>query len=264
MQPQSPTALKTEFPKSPEVSCQFLEWDSQFFGCRIGSVRGRQLSVPVLSEIDGWRKTQRIDCLYFLADFEDPETIRLAENNFFRLVDIRLTLSLAFSSLPQMPLTAAIRMSHSQDIPALRAIARSSHTSSRFYFDPNFPRDRCDALYETWIEKSCSGDADVVFVPEVEGEPAGYVSCHLKPDQTGLIGLVGLAPEARGKDVGTELVLEALHWFRTKNVNKVTVVTQGRNVAAQRVYQRCGFCTQSLQLWYHRWYSDQRPGSDSL
>ena len=155
MQPQSPTAPKTEFPKSPEASCQFLEWDSQFFGCRIGSVRGRQLSVPALSEIERWCEIHRIDCLYLLADFEDPGTIRLAEKNFFRLVDVRLTLSLAFSSLPQMSFTAnAIRMSHSQDVPALRAIARSSHASSRFYFDPNFPRDRCDALYETWIEKS--------------------------------------------------------------------------------------------------------------
>jgi ribosomal protein S18 acetylase RimI-like enzyme len=33
----------------------------------------------------------------------------------------------------------------------------------------------------------------------------------------------------------------------------VSVVTQGRNVAAQRLYQRAGFVTASTQLWYHRW-----------
>jgi len=32
------------------------------------------------------------------------------------------------------------------------------------------------------------------------------------------------------------------------------VVTQGRNLAAQRLYQRNGFVTASLQLWYHRWF----------
>jgi dTDP-4-amino-4,6-dideoxy-D-galactose acyltransferase len=258
MQPQSPAATKAEFSK---LSCEFLEWDSLFFGCRIGSVRARQLSTPALLEIDRWCEAQRIDCLYFLADFDNPETIRLAEKNFFRLVDVRLTLRLTFSSLPDLPpAVGGIRLSQSRDVPVLRRIARSSHASSRFYFDPYFPRDRCDALYETWIEKSCSGDADVVFVPELEGEPAGYISCHLKPDQAGLIGLVGLAPEARGRDLGVELVREALRWFRTKNVTQVAVVTQGRNVAAQRIYQRCGFYTQSLQLWYHRWSSQQRRG----
>jgi hypothetical protein len=35
----------------------------------------------------------------------------------------------------------------------------------------------------------------------------------------------------------------------------VAVVTQGRNGAAQRLYQRCGFVTHALDLWYHKWYS---------
>jgi hypothetical protein len=31
-------------------------------------------------------------------------------------------------------------------------------------------------------------------------------------------------------------------------------VTQGRNLAAQRLYQRTGFLIRDLQLWYHKWY----------
>jgi hypothetical protein len=34
----------------------------------------------------------------------------------------------------------------------------------------------------------------------------------------------------------------------------VNVVTQGRNSKAQRLYERCGFLTRSVQLWYHRWF----------
>lgn len=261
-----PTAPKTEFPTAAEACCRFLDWDSQFFGRRIGSVRLHQLSTAALVEIDAWCKTQQIDCLYFLADFQDSETIRLAEKGLFTLVDIRLTLVSNLSgSAEAPPATSGIRLSRQQDIPALRRIARSSHTSSRFYFDPNFPRECCVALYETWIEKSCCGYADAVFVPEVEGQPVGYISCHLRPDHTGNIGLMGLAAEVRGNDVGTALVRAAQSWFLARNVKQVTVVTQGRNVAAQHLYQRCGFCTQSLQLWYHRWsFPEQRQGSESL
>jgi hypothetical protein len=34
----------------------------------------------------------------------------------------------------------------------------------------------------------------------------------------------------------------------------VKTVTQGRNIPAQRTYQRCGFQTAAVQLWYHRWF----------
>jgi len=33
----------------------------------------------------------------------------------------------------------------------------------------------------------------------------------------------------------------------------VTVVTQGLNVPAQRLYQKSGFLVSSVYLWYHLW-----------
>lgn len=258
------TAPTVEQPTPGEAPCILLDWDSQFFGRRVASVRDHKLSSGSRGEIETWCERQQIDCLYFLTRFEDSETIQLAERAQFTLVDIRLTL---VSDLPEPIETLVgvpvIRTSRQEDIPTLRRIARSSHTSSRFYFDSHFPRHLCDAIYETWIEKSCSGQADAVFVPEVDGQPAGYLSCHLGPNQTGNIGLVGLAAEARGRDVGTEMVRAAQRWFFERNVKKVTVVTQGRNVAAQRLYQRCGFGTQSVELWYHRWFS-RESGSELL
>ena len=69
----------------------------------------------------------------------------------------------------------------------------------------------------------------------------------------GQIGLVGVSAEARGRGVGHALVNHALDWFTRNDVEAVAVVTQGGNVAAQRLYQRCGFLTESVQLWYHKW-----------
>ncbi|MGP0101640.1 MAG: GNAT family N-acetyltransferase, partial [Solirubrobacteraceae bacterium] len=68
------------------------------------------------------------------------------------------------------------------------------------------------------------------------------------------IGLLGVSPQARRKGIGKNLVLAAIDWFRTQGVPSVTVVTQGNNLPAQRLYQQHGFLSHDLQIWYHKWY----------
>ena len=52
---------------------------------------------------------------------------------------------------------ALVRSAELADLPALQGIAGHSHTDSRFYADAHFPRHLCDALYSTWITRSCTG-----------------------------------------------------------------------------------------------------------
>ena len=124
----------------------------------------------------------------------------------------------------------------------------------RFYFDRHFPRELCARLYETWIEESCKGYAQAVLVAQHHGQPAGYITCHVYPDH-GQIGLLGISPNARKLGIGAGLIHAALDWFAAQDLNAVTVVTQGRNIAAQRLYQQCGFLTEKCELWYHRWFN---------
>ena len=42
--------------------------------------------------------------------------------------------------------------------------------------------------------------------------------------------------------------------LRRSSARRITVVTQGRNARAQRLYQRAGFVTESVRLWFHRWF----------
>jgi dTDP-4-amino-4,6-dideoxy-D-galactose acyltransferase len=240
--------------------CEYLPWDSEFFGLRIGRVNANRLTPATAAAISEWCETNSIDCLYFLADSADPESVRLAEHHGFRLVDIRVTFEKQLGrevveEKGGAAVEGMIRPSRPEDIPALRAIAGVSHHDTRFYFDPNFPPARRDALYETWIEKSCNGYADAVLVAEFDNTAVGYITCKLLGEGggEGQIGLVGVAPEHQGKGLGSSLVEASLRWFAEHGIERVTVVTQGRNTAAQRLYQRCGFVTQSVQLWYHLW-----------
>ena len=38
-----------------------------------------------------------------------------------------------------------------------------------------------------------------------------------------------------------------------KKIKKLYVVTQGRNIRAQRLYQKNGFIIKSSGIWYHKW-----------
>lgn len=235
--------------------CQYLEWDSEFFGRRIARVIINQLNLETIEHIVTWCNAHQIECLYFLGDAADHYTARLAEDNQFHLVDIRVTLEKQLGTLlPEKAFQGAIRPCVINDIPALRAIASVSYRDSRFYHDPQIPESLSNTLYETWIEKSCKGHADIVWVAELQDRPVGYISCHLLGQAQGQIGLVGIDGARQGMGLGNKLVNKALHWFAQQNVTQVTVVTQGRNVKAQRLYQKCGFLTNSVQLWYHRWF----------
>lgn len=241
-----------------ENACEYLEWDSNFFGKRIARSQTSQLTIENVGDILLWCERHRIDCLYFLADSTDPETPTVAECNNFHLVDIRLTLECLLETTPAFNSgRLEIRPAQTTDIPTLRTIARTSHKHSRFYYDGNFSATSCDALYETWIEKSCLGWARRVFVGVDSGLPIAYITCDGGTSRAvaGSIGLVGVAKEAQRTGVGTILVNRALHWFGEQGLKKVSVVTQGRNVRAQRLYQRNGFLSRSTQLWYHKWFN---------
>jgi dTDP-4-amino-4,6-dideoxy-D-galactose acyltransferase len=260
--------------------CRHLEWDSRFFGVEIAQVATGTLDAAAIGAVDRWCADRQIDCLYFLADAPGPSTA-CAEDAGFHLVDVRVELTRALAPAPSdlpprtpaapadatphglaSPVASArrVRPAEPRDVPALRAIARTSHRDSRFYRDERFPRARCDALYETWIEKSCQGAAAAVLVADTGGIAAGYVTCEQPAETVGRIGLFAVAAEARGRGAGTALVASALAWLAARGVETVGVATQGRNVAAQQLYQTAGFRTAALRPWYHRW---RAPRSDA-
>ena len=242
--------------------CKFLTWDTNFFGKKIARATVSRMDKQTAEVILEWCQINNIECLYFLADSNHAETVKVAEDYDFRLVDIRITLQRHLRDEEvrvknDLSQTVAVRPSRPCDISELQAIARISYYHSRYYFDPCFSTNSCQALYETWIKRSCSGYANMVLVAEMNGKAIGYVSCHLMNDTLGgQIGLVGVASGARGRGVGKTLIDHCLDWFATHGCELVKVVTQGRNIAAQRLYQSCGFLTHSVELWYHKWLSD--------
>jgi len=238
---------------------RLLEWDTAFFGRRIASISGAGIDAVSLAEALVDAREQNVECVYALCAVDDLDAIRALGSAGGRLVDVRMTFERGLP-VPEVPHSeSAIRAARESDIPALRQLAAASHGSSRFYSDGRFPKLLCDEMFATWIERSCSGWADTVQVAEIDGLVSGYTTGHVREDARGEIGLVAVDPRAQGHGLGAKLVAATLEDLRRRGARNATVVTQGRNLAAQRLYQGQGFRTQRVQTWHHLWLDEARP-----
>jgi dTDP-4-amino-4,6-dideoxy-D-galactose acyltransferase len=236
-----------------------LDWDSQFFGVKVGSIQQEKLDDADAHAAAEWARENRVDWLYFLADAQDPETIQAAQRARFQYVGDRLELGRRLrgplrEALPD-PEGIAFREAKHTDVADLRSIAESAYEQSRFFFDAHVDRSKARELYGVWIERSVvDAYADWVIVADSAAGPCGYITGKRVVNGTGSIGLVGVSAGVRGQGVGAQLVERAVDRFAAQNFEQVVVVTQGSNVFAQRLYQRCGFLSQSVKSWFHKWY----------
>jgi dTDP-4-amino-4,6-dideoxy-D-galactose acyltransferase len=230
-----------------------LPWDSKHFGIEIARVNGNRLSESLVSEIEEWLAANPVDCLYFSAALE-ANTLRYAAELGFRFIDARVTLETA----PRLTEPAkGIRVATHEDLPDLCRIASESHHDSRFYADGRFDRNACDKLYRIWISNGLSDENGVVFVPDMEGKAAGYISIHAK-DGAGQISLLAVDTPFRRFHLGTELIRAANAWFLAQGVSRIEVPTQAGNIPAIRLYEKSGFLVWKVEPWYHRWTVEQR------
>ncbi len=245
--------------------CELLPWDTNFFKMRIARFTSSTLSPSILADTEIWCRDNDIDCVYFLAPLHPAPSVRLAEDFGFRLMDVRVTLRRELSiggAFPSPSSRMVIRGVHSHDVAKLESMSEDLYRHSRFYTDPNFSDEHCAALYSAWIRKSCDGYADEVFVAEKQGEPAGYITLKVSPDKTETaIGLMGIGVQSRQQGTGTLLLDHAIAWSTNHGATATSVVTQIRNVGAMRLYEKAGFRTSAVDLWYH-WWPKKQPAEN--
>jgi ribosomal protein S18 acetylase RimI-like enzyme len=244
------------------ITCEHLPWDTEHFGVRIARVGTRRLDASGAAEATRWADDEGVDCLYLLADAGHSETLRAAAAHGFRLVDVRVTLraKLDRAHLPTASSSVVVRSARNGDRESLVALAADGYATSRFYADGRFERRAVDRLYARWMEGSVDGAlADALLVAEVGRAVVGYVTASTEEvEGVGVIGLVGVTAADRGAGVGRALVACALSRFADAGLSAGEVVTQGANVAAQRLYESCGFRAFRVELWYHRWADEAR------
>ncbi|HEX2096181.1 MAG TPA: GNAT family N-acetyltransferase [Solirubrobacterales bacterium] len=231
--------------------CEVLDWDTELWGFPVARVLAERLDQDEARRIAAWGDQAGVRCTFLLAGADDGETAEAARAVGFWPVDSRVTLRREPGAAPRDGGAGGdaveVRLAGEADRAALTALAREAHTDTRFFFDRGFPREGAEELYERWLARGFESPEREVLVADRRGEAVGYVIVSIDPPA---IELIAVAQAARGEGVGRALVAAVIDRYPD---SPVTVVTQGRNVAALRLYEAAGFRVTSSQAWYHRW-----------
>ncbi len=238
--------------------CRKLEWDSEFFGANIAFLSCLRLTENIEKYVKNFVREEKIDLVKYLCNCHDLKSVITSEQNGYSFVDIRLTFEkyLHKETIVQERDGYRIDKGSLCDAEKLKEIATDIYKHSRYYFDLNFDRGKVTEFYQNWIEKAITGQFDdFAYVLYHKDIAVGFCSIAKVQESGARIGLIGVSDGYGGSGLGMYLLDSVLQKLRSEeSINYVEVVTQGRNYAAQRLYQRCGFITKSTALWYHKWF----------
>jgi hypothetical protein len=225
-----------------------LPWDSEFFAMPVATVPAPATAERVRAGAEAADR-EGIRCLTALVDAADTAGVVAAEEAGFRCYDIRVELERPVE-LGEAP-ESTVREATLADRPALEAVARERFAATRFFADPHFPRERAAGLYVAFLDRASRSDDRRTLVTR---SAKGFVVCVLdRSAGTGGIELIGVANGAESNGDGGRLMRAAHALFASEGLSRATVVTQGRNLPGQRLFQREGYRTCGVALWMHRW-----------
>ncbi|MEW5975403.1 MAG: GNAT family N-acetyltransferase [Acidobacteriota bacterium] len=241
-------------------------WDSGHFGIRVGSIEvlrgfGRKPSHnrDILSSLMSFVSAKLGAFRYVTCrtTTRDQAAANILESFGFEYLTGMVTLGFHFAHDEVREVRGSnISAVRKGEVSRLAGIARRSFVCDRFHQETGLPKSNSDSLHAEWIRNCClEGLADTVLVSRDGRTLQGFVACRLDRElhpTVGEIVLLGVAPEMRGKGVGSRLVNAALRWFDGL-AELVLVRTEVSNYPSLRTYQKENFTILSASNYFRRW-----------
>ena len=231
---------------------QRLDWDSRFFGLSVGRLElnlGNNVSSSMIEDVV---RGSDYDLIYVflpvsegrMAELEKPRSALVSLGG--RCVDLKTFYRKKIADFACAERAAVLAKASSD---RLLKLAYASGWCSRFSQDERL-RPFQEQLYGLWLEKELTEGR--VFVYPSEENPLGLVTVTLQ-NGVGRIGLVAVDADSCGKGIGTKLLEDVEAWLRAAGARECSVVTQGMNIAACRLYEKSGFAQErQIEVW-HVW-----------
>ena len=240
-----------------------LEWDSAFFKKKIFRIthlllsdsRGRgDVAKSLIRSVLSICKRQGASYIFTSVEASQFVSHRALINNGFIVVDSRVTLRIARRrialELRKPSKEFIVRRVQISDKKDIETISADSFVYSRFYSDPFFKKDDADKLHRVWIRNIGEDLKKNVFVAQVQSKAKGFITCH-RDGSRGIIELVAVNSEMRGKGIGKALLSKVLEWAYAEGID-VEVTTQIYNYPALNLYVESGFRIIRSEIGYSK------------
>ena len=224
------------------MTIQKLEWDSEFFGRRIGRLQMDCLG----NELPEF--PSELDLIYVETACENDCCAPQSHPTWFDAGR-----KLTFTADTHDGQTAPSIIQLTTQSPELQKLAWLSGHQSRYRLDPNFTKEEYRRLYTRWIDACLEGQWDATILGiERHGELAGFVTVESLTDHA-RIGLIAVHSDHQGQGLSSHLIRAAKISAKEKGHSELRVSTQHTNHAAIYAYLNGGFRSLSSIQHYHWW-----------
>lgn len=239
-----------------KIKINFLDWDSEFFGIKIGSVQLEPEFDPcVFQEIKSIGKAKDYKCIYvFSSNITGNESLTDNLPSKF-LVDRKIVFEKKTEESVSKVNSSISNVMGNLNIEMLYKIALQAGGNSRFKKDLNFGIGKYEELYKLWIFRSLKKEiADEVYFykTDEEKEIAGFITVKFE-EKSARIGLLSVDEKFRGKGIAKELINKVFLAAFERKLETVYVATQSENTGACEFYSQMGMTPFSLNYIYHLW-----------
>lgn len=229
-------------------------WDTDYFGV---------MSAKVILK-DSLPENESDALMDFLSSFDFVTITNLdnnKENNYWLgkhegiyLADINVQFIKDLSvGCVESETPAEVYESYQHDDRVLR-IAHGAFKYSRFFNDPNLPRDKAKGVYAHWAENAFGKSGRYYAIAKNQGEISGFVLFSINTNASlGTIELLAVDEEHRGVRAGKSLIAGVESFMNQKGIKNIKVGTQADNSSAIRFYTSCGFNQKTCNSIYHYW-----------
>ena len=225
-----------------------LQWDSDFFGLRIGraDILSKEVALSLAERL--FELKRDFDLIYVF----DPNCVGFAANGA-RLVDEKILYSKQCEPRKQFPeITFFEGTSPSADLYRLALV---SGGYSRFKLDERLPKGSYERLYTRWIENACpkkGTNKQILTYLDTNSIAKGMITIDYQ-GELGHIGLVAVDTDCQHYGIGGKIMSTLDGYLFNLGVKTLEVPTQKANTDACRWYEKNGFTVQSRTQIYHWW-----------
>lgn len=214
---------------------QYLDWDSDFFGFKIGKL-------TVSDNVEKWPS---------IDEFKNFDLVYIFSTTPLKILVPLMDIKVTFQKHTQKNIVDSKIVefqSHLHSYQELLELAYLSGHDSRFLKDPFFGPIAFQRLYKKWIDNAIAAKDTKVLVCVEQHKIIGFVTYTIKNDSV-FIGLIAVSTEAQGKGVGKKLIDSV-----ETNLSEDTLLivpTQKTNIGACYFYHKLGFEILSTHYIYH-------------